>query len=108
MSKPIDLKAWVLRRVRPHFEKECDGITTNDCVETIENDLEGLVRAVRANTLDNLVAFIKSRAPELEHGDERWGVALDVEDGSFETWEREAKAFLKEAIGESAHSKGSR
>jgi hypothetical protein len=97
----MDIKEWVKKKVRPHLTKECDGLVfPDDCIDTIENDLEGLVKAVKDNTLKSLVAFIRSQAPELEHGDERWGVAKDVEDGSFEKWEKEANAFLKEAVGE--------
>jgi hypothetical protein len=96
----INIKEWVKKKVLPHLVKECNGLLfPDDCVDMIENDLEGLVRTVRENTLESLISFIRKDAPELEHGDERWGVAKDVEDGTFEKWEKEANAFLAEAIG---------
>lgn len=40
--EPIDLDAWVERFIRPHFERKCDGLTKEDCIQTIRQDLERL------------------------------------------------------------------
>lgn len=40
-------RVWSNRRVRPHFEKSCSGLTTTDCVEAIGLDLAGLIAEVR-------------------------------------------------------------
>ncbi len=97
----IDIKKWSERRVRPHFDKNCDGITTDDCVETITEDIRVLVNQVRVDTIKEIIAGIRSNAPELEHGDPVHGLADDLEKlAEFKEWEKDAKEFLRQISGE--------
>lgn len=39
--RPMDaLDKWIQRRIKPHLENKCDGLTVGDCLETIRIDME--------------------------------------------------------------------